>query len=221
MSQQQQHHPGTARHSALGGMELPRQRAGSREVPTRDAAESEAGTQTGGSALVAPSLTPTLDEFRLIPRPQLISRAQPHWVIAFRANARARGIASDVAAVILAMLDVWLVIPEDAPGYSLPLSGAAVAAMVMRRQLPFLAVLVTVPGFLTGWSQLAAMIALGTLAKPPRLGLAAGGRLDPGLPLRLHPLAAVRLRRPDVARARARRDLGGHRGRACRWRSGC
>ncbi len=164
MSQQQQHHPGTARHSALGGMELPRQRAGSREVPTRDAAESEAGTQTGGSALVAPSLTPTLDEFRLIPRPQLISRAQPHWVIAFRANARARGIASDVAAVILAMLDVWLVIPEDAPGYSLPLSGAAVAAMVMRRQLPFVAVLVTVPGFLTGWSQLAAMIALGTLA---------------------------------------------------------
>jgi signal transduction histidine kinase len=63
------------------------------------------------------------------------------------------------------MLDVWLVIPEDAPPESLPLSGAAVAAMVMRRQVPFLAVLVTVPGFLTGWSQLAAMIALGTLAK--------------------------------------------------------
>ncbi|HEV7646898.1 MAG TPA: histidine kinase [Actinophytocola sp.] len=89
----------------------------------------------------------------------------PRWVIAFRANQRAKNIASDVVAVILAVLDVWLVIPEDAPGYSLPLSGAAVAAMVMRRHVPFLAVLVTVPGFLTGWSQLAAMIALGTLAK--------------------------------------------------------
>jgi signal transduction histidine kinase len=164
MSQRQQHHPATARHSALAGMELPRQRAGSRELPAPGAAEDEAGTQTGGSALVAPTLTPPLDEFRLIPRPQMISRALPRWVSAFRANQRARNISSDVVAVVLAMLDVWLVIPDDAPGYSLPLSGAAVAAMVMRRQVPFIAVLVTVPGFLTGWSQLAAMIALGTLA---------------------------------------------------------
>jgi signal transduction histidine kinase len=63
------------------------------------------------------------------------------------------------------VLDVWLVTPEDAPGYSTWISWVAVAAMVMRRWLPFPAVLVTVPGFLVGWSQLAAMIALGTLAR--------------------------------------------------------
>jgi signal transduction histidine kinase len=67
------------------------------------------------------------------------------------------------------VLDVWLVIPEDAPTYSIWLSAIAVAAMVMRRKVPFLAVLVTVPGFMTGWSQLAAMIALGSLAKKHRL----------------------------------------------------
>jgi signal transduction histidine kinase len=138
-------------------MELPRQRAGEDDTM--------AGTETGGSALVAQSFVPPIDEFRLIPRPQMVSRVMPQWVRAFRANPRAKNIASDVVAVVMAVLDVWLVIPEDAPGYSLPLSGAAVAAMVMRRHVPFLAVLVTVPGFLTGWSQLAAMIALGTLAK--------------------------------------------------------
>jgi signal transduction histidine kinase len=165
MSQRQHHHPATADHHPLGGMELPRQRAGNREPHMRAGAEGEQGTQTGGSALVASTFTPSIDEFRLIPRPQLVTRAMPRWLIAFRANQRAKNIASDVVAVILAVLDVWLVIPEDAPGYSLPLSGAAVAAMVMRRHVPFLAVLVTIPGFLTGWSQLAAMIALGTLAK--------------------------------------------------------
>ncbi len=168
MSQRQQHHPATAHHSALAGMELPRQRAGSPEPPLRSAPAEEgtdAGTETGGSALVAPTFIPPIDEFRLIPRPRLVTRALPHWVTVFRANPRAKNIASDVVAVVLAVLDVWLVIPEDAPGYSLWLSGAAVAAMVMRRHVPFLAVLVTVPGFLTGWSQLAAMVALGTLAK--------------------------------------------------------
>ncbi len=165
MSHRQQHHPATARHGTPTGMELPRQRAGTRELPVPAAAEGDASNQTGGSALVASTLTPPIDEFRLIPRPRVVTRALPRWVHAFRANPRARNIASDVVAVIVAVLDVWLVIPEDAPGYSLPLSGAAVAAMVIRRQVPFLAVLVTVPGFLTGWSQLAAMIALGTLAK--------------------------------------------------------
>ncbi|MPZ80416.1 MAG: sensor histidine kinase [Actinophytocola sp.] len=131
----------------------------------RSAPAEDTATETGGSALVASTLIPIADEFRLIPRPRLTSRALPRWVTAFRASRRAKGIASDVFAVVLAVLDVWLVIPEDAPGYSLWLSGAAVAAMVMRRHVPFLAVLVTVPGFLTGWSQLAAMVALGTLAK--------------------------------------------------------
>ncbi|MGH3759384.1 MAG: sensor histidine kinase [Actinophytocola sp.] len=147
-------------------MQLPRQRGGNREPPVRDsAAEGEASTQTGGSDLAASPLVSPIDEFRLIPRPRLINRALPRWVTAFRASERAKNIASDVVAVVLAVLDVWLVIPEEAPGYSLWLSGAAVAAMVMRRHVPFLAVLVTVPGFLTGWSQLAAMLALGTLAK--------------------------------------------------------
>jgi signal transduction histidine kinase len=149
-------------------MEVPRQRAGVHEPSMRSAHADDdmvAGTETGGSVLVASPLVSPIDEFRLIPRPQMVTRVLPRWVIAFRASRRAKDIASDVVAVVMAVLDVWLVIPEDAPGYSLPLSGAAVAAMVMRRHVPFLAVLVTVPGFLTGWSQLAAMIALGTLAK--------------------------------------------------------
>ncbi|CAM3476668.1 histidine kinase [Kibdelosporangium persicum] len=76
----------------------------------------------------------------------------------------ARGLALDALAVIVAVLDVWLVIPEKAQPYSIVLSGVACTAMVLRRRFPFLAVLITVPGFLAGWAQLAAMIALGTLA---------------------------------------------------------
>jgi signal transduction histidine kinase len=73
-------------------------------------------------------------------------------------------LALDISAVLLAALDVWLVIPEKAPPYSLYFSAAACLALVFRRWLPFMVVLGTVPGFLTGWSQLAAMIALGMLA---------------------------------------------------------
>ena len=65
---------------------------------------------------------------------------------------------------MVAILDVWLVIPPEASGYSIVLSWVAIAAMPLRRHAPFLAVLITVPGFFVGWSQLAAMIALGTLA---------------------------------------------------------
>jgi signal transduction histidine kinase len=118
--------------------------------------------------VVASTLAPSagIDEMRILPRPpQLTARA----LAVFRTSSRARGIAWDVAALLLAVLDVWLVIPEDAPAYSIWLSAVAVAAVVMRRHVPFLAVLVTVPGFLTGWSQLAAMIALGSLAKKHRL----------------------------------------------------
>ncbi|RSN41521.1 two-component sensor histidine kinase [Amycolatopsis sp. WAC 04197] len=70
----------------------------------------------------------------------------------------------DTLAIFLAALDVWLVIPEKAQPYSIYLSGAACLGLAFRRKLPFLAVIVTVPGFLAGWSQLAAMIALGFLA---------------------------------------------------------
>jgi signal transduction histidine kinase len=126
-------------------------------------------TETGGAVLVASTFSPKvgLDELRILPRPPRL--ALPRWLAVFRTSARARGIASDVAALLLAVLDVWLVIPEEAATYSIWLSAVAVAAMVMRRHVPFLAVLVTVPGYLTGWSQLAAMIALGSLAKKHRL----------------------------------------------------
>jgi signal transduction histidine kinase len=69
-----------------------------------------------------------------------------------------------MAAIMLAILDVWLVIPEKAQPYSIYLSGAACLALAFSRWLPFIAMLATVPGFLAGWSQLAAMIALGMLA---------------------------------------------------------
>jgi signal transduction histidine kinase len=145
-----------------------------RETPLR---ESPARTETGGPVLVASMFPPKVGgaptdvaDLRILPRaPRLATRLLPRWVAFFRTSTRARGIASDVAALLLAVLDVWLVIPEDAPSYSIWLSAIAVAAMVMRRHVPFLAVLVTVPGFLTGWSQLAAMIALGSLAKKHRL----------------------------------------------------
>jgi len=140
--------------------------------------ETEARIETGGSVLVASMFPPKVGvapvdvvaDLRILPRtPWLATRLVPRWVTYFRTSPRARGIASDVAALFLAVLDVWLVIPEDAAAYSTWLSAIAVAAMVMRRHVPFLAVLVTVPGFMTGWSQLAAMTALGSLAKKHRL----------------------------------------------------
>ncbi|HJQ46343.1 MAG TPA: histidine kinase [Amycolatopsis sp.] len=70
----------------------------------------------------------------------------------------------DAGAIMLAALDVWLVIPDKAATYSIYLSALACLALAARRWLPFVVVLGTVPGFLTGWSQLAAMIALGMLA---------------------------------------------------------
>lgn len=70
----------------------------------------------------------------------------------------------EAAAVLLAVLDVWLVIPEKAQTYSIYLSGAACLAVVFRRRFPFLAVIAAAPGFLAGWAQLASMINLGMLA---------------------------------------------------------
>lgn len=72
----------------------------------------------------------------------------------------------DVLAVLVAALDVAMAVPDDRPvaTYSLVLSGIAVAALVFRRRFPFATTLVAMPGFLAGWSELGAMIALGTLA---------------------------------------------------------
>lgn len=142
------------------------------ETNTESETRQETRTEPGGPVLVASTFPSAavapvdIADLRILPR--LASRL-PRRLAVFRTSARARNIASDVAALLLAVLDVWLVIPEDAPTYSIWLSAIAVAAMVMRRHVPFLAVLVTVPGFLTGWSQLAAMIALGSLAKKHRL----------------------------------------------------
>ena len=167
MSPRRQHHAAATRHRVPAGAELPRQRAGSTSRPC----DPRARTETGGSVLVAstfPPRSPSTTPDPAAPEPRGDPRL-PGGSTAFRDSPRARGIASDVAALLLAVLDVWLVIPEDAPTYSIWLSAIAVAAMVMRRHVPFLAVLVTVPGFMTGWSQLAAMIALGSLAKKHRL----------------------------------------------------
>lgn len=70
----------------------------------------------------------------------------------------------DVLALAVAVLDVWLVIPPEAPTYSTALSAVACVALAARRWTPFLVLLATVPGFMVGWSQLAAMLALGFLA---------------------------------------------------------
>ena len=83
---------------------------------------------------------------------------------ALRGKRWVTGIGGDLLALFVAVLDVWLVIPHDAKPYQIIASGVACSAMLMRRWVPFVAVLVTVPGFLFGWSELAAMIAMATLA---------------------------------------------------------
>jgi signal transduction histidine kinase len=81
-------------------------------------------------------------------------------------SGRHRGALSDVLAVLIAALDVATNFDPSAPTYqlSLALSTVAVLALVFRRHLPFVTTLVTIPGFLLGWSELGPMIALGTLA---------------------------------------------------------
>ncbi|GAA1350343.1 sensor histidine kinase [Saccharothrix algeriensis] len=79
--------------------------------------------------------------------------------------ARRRQLFLDVGAVAVAAFDVWFWFAPDAESYNYVLSIIAVAALVLRRRWPFLVVLLTVPGFLAGMAQLAAMIALGTLAR--------------------------------------------------------
>ncbi|MFE9749783.1 sensor histidine kinase [Saccharothrix saharensis] len=82
-----------------------------------------------------------------------------------RLSGRHRRLAFDVAAVGIAALDVWLRVVPEAEGYNYVLSAISVVAVALCRRFPFLVVLITVPGFLAGWAQLAAMIALGVLAR--------------------------------------------------------
>ncbi|ROP41502.1 sensor histidine kinase [Saccharothrix texasensis] len=97
-----------------------------------------------------------------------VRRAAFHRVVGRflgRVLGRHRQLAFDAAAVGIAALDVWLRVVPEAEPYNYVLSVVAVAAVALRRRFPFLVVLITVPGFLAGWAQLAAMIALGTLAR--------------------------------------------------------
>ncbi|MGQ0838939.1 sensor histidine kinase [Actinokineospora sp.] len=125
--------------------------------------------ESGGSALVAQTVVPE-GAVSADPAFRLSRLRLPAWLAALRANRRVSAVFSDVAAVLVAALDVWLVVPEGAPTYSIWLSWLAVPAMLLRRHVPFVAVLLTIPGFFAGWAQLAAMIALGTLAKRHLLG---------------------------------------------------
>ncbi|WP_407690028.1 sensor histidine kinase [Saccharomonospora iraqiensis] len=74
------------------------------------------------------------------------------------------GWVADITFVVVALLDVWLVVPDEAPPYTVWLSAASCAALLLRRPLPFLALVLAVPGFFAGWAQLAVMFALGSLA---------------------------------------------------------
>ncbi|GLZ36931.1 histidine kinase [Actinokineospora sp. NBRC 105648] len=141
---------------------LPRQRAGAHD--RSELREHSATEERGGTALVAPLITPE----RVVPvrhRVRLPGLRLPRGLAGLRASQRARDVSSDVLAVVVAALDVWLVIPQTAPVYSIWLCWLAVPAMLLRRHVPFVGVLITIPGFFAGWSQLAAMMALGALAK--------------------------------------------------------
>ena len=149
------------RRKARPGDELPQQRADVDERPTGP----DGTPETGGSALVAHTLSTSdsvPDSGRETPAKSAILRT---WL----ANKVIRGIFWDVLAVLAAVADVWVLFPEKAQTYNVVLSFAACAGMLIRRRWPFLAVLVTVPGFLAGWAVVATMIALATLAKRRQL----------------------------------------------------
>ena len=75
-----------------------------------------------------------------------------------------RIVLTDVLAVALAVLDVVLVVPHDATMTNTTLSVISCAALIFRRRFPFLVTLAVIPGYIWGWAEIAAMIALGTLA---------------------------------------------------------
>jgi signal transduction histidine kinase len=81
-----------------------------------------------------------------------------HWV---RHHPR---LLIDAGAIALAVLDVILVVPHDATVTTTVLSSVSCVALVLRRRFPFLVVLAVIPGYIWGWAEIAAMIALGTLA---------------------------------------------------------
>ncbi|WP_156756473.1 sensor histidine kinase [Actinokineospora pegani] len=130
---------------------------------------AQVGTRGGGAALVAQAVPHTADPDN---RPGLVPGVAlrwPRWPASVRSVPWLRGLLSDVVAVVVAVLDVALVTPSTATTASVWLSWLAVAALPLRRYAPFVALLLIIPGFFYGWAQLAAMIALGTLAMVDRV----------------------------------------------------
>ena len=92
-----------------------------------------------------------------------------------RSHVDYREVLADVVLIFFAVLDVWLLglWMEADPSTDLPpiesyqvwLNWVAVAALLLRRRFPFITLLLTIPGFFVGWSQLAAMIALYSVAR--------------------------------------------------------
>jgi signal transduction histidine kinase len=121
-----------------------------------------------GAARVAPKVAGSAMAMRGLAirgRPVAAAAERPAGRRPPRDLSRLRGPALDVGFVLGAMLDVFLNPARDAQPYMHVLSGLACVALVLRRRFPFAVTLATAPGFLTGWSELAAMIALGTLAR--------------------------------------------------------
>ncbi|GAA1225661.1 histidine kinase [Prauserella halophila] len=79
-------------------------------------------------------------------------------------RAAVRSTVIDASVFLIAVLDVWLIVPDDAPGYSVYLSALSCGALLLRRWFPFTVLLLAAPGFMAGWAQVAAMMALGFLA---------------------------------------------------------
>ncbi|MDT7782226.1 MAG: hypothetical protein QOF58_645 [Pseudonocardiales bacterium] len=85
-----------------------------------------------------------------------------------------RMVLLDVGLVLIALLDAWLrlrwvkadpVGMPEVPFHSEWLSWISAVVLIGRRRFPFLVALLTIPGFFTGFAQLAAMIALYTVAR--------------------------------------------------------
>ncbi|MEV0323757.1 sensor histidine kinase [Streptomyces sp. NPDC050658] len=74
-----------------------------------------------------------------------------------------RGWPADVCAAALAALDVWLRMPIP-HAWQTAVSFAAAGALLLRRLLPRLTLLLCLPGLFAGAALLAAFVALGTLA---------------------------------------------------------
>ncbi|GGU80617.1 sensor histidine kinase [Lentzea flava] len=85
-----------------------------------------------------------------------------------------RMVLLDVGLVLIALLDAWLRLRwvkadpvglPEVPVHSEWLSWISAVVLVGRRRFPFVVALLTIPGFFTGFAQLASMIALYTVAR--------------------------------------------------------